>query len=240
MIVDYEFQPRYEDFDKNGKFKLSSVLRLFETTSCKHSDLVQDNILADTKNGKAWVLTDWYCKINFLPTIGQKITTKTWSEPITTILFSNRDYELYADGKLAISCISRWIILDLSTNRPQRFDSSFEKQYQAENKSVFTEKKLPHLLSPENFTHETEIVLRRSDIDYNNHVHNLTYLDYAFEVLPEEVYTANDYKSLRITYRQAVKSGEKIICKYAFMENTHVCWIYNDSGELKTQIELGA
>ena len=73
MFVEYEFQPRYEDFNKNGTMQLGSVLRLFETTSCKHSDLVKDNILEDTENGKAWVLTDWYAKINFLPKIGQKI-----------------------------------------------------------------------------------------------------------------------------------------------------------------------
>ena len=239
MFVDYEFQPRYEDFYKNGTMRLPSVLRLFETTSCKHSDIVKDNILADTENGKAWVFTDWYLKINFLPKIGQKVTCKTWTQPIKQILFSIRDYEIYADGELAVSCISRWIILDLKTNRPQRFDSSFETQYKTEDKCVFGEAKLPHLESPEAFTREVPITIRRSDIDYNDHVHNLIYIDYALEALPEEVYNANDYSSLRICYKQAVKPGEQIVCKYAFVEGKHVCCIFNSEGELKTQIELG-
>ena len=94
------------------------------------------------------------------------------------ILFSIRDYEIYADGELAVSCISRWIILDLKTNRPQRFDSSFETQYKTEDKCVFGEAKLPHLESPEAFTREVPITIRRCDIDYNDHVHNLIYIDY--------------------------------------------------------------
>ena len=64
MFVDFEIQPRDDDFHKDGKMRLSSILNFFETASCKHSDLADDNILADTLTGKAWVMTDWFLAID--------------------------------------------------------------------------------------------------------------------------------------------------------------------------------
>ncbi|MBP5451989.1 MAG: hypothetical protein J6Y16_07115, partial [Treponema sp.] len=74
--------------------------------------------------------------------------------------------------------------------------------------------------------------------DFNDHVHNLTYLDYALEGLPEEVFNKRDFKKLRISYKLAVKAGEEIVCKYAQTEGRHICCIYGKDGDLKTQIEF--
>lgn len=149
----------------------------------------------------------------------------------------NVNYEFYCDDKVTVKATTKWLVVDLATNRLQKIDSSFQETYKPEDKQNF-DPKLPKLVKPENFTNEVEIAVRRSDIDYNDHVHNLTYLDYAFEVLPEDVYIKNEYKSLRISYKQAVKPGEKIVCKYAFVDNKHICCIFDDKQELKTQIEF--
>ena len=48
----------------------------------------------------------------------------------------------------------------------------------------------------------------RSDIDYNEHVHNLCYLDFALEALPLSVYQRQaDFHKLRIVYKSPVKAG---------------------------------
>ncbi|MBR5668091.1 MAG: hypothetical protein IKX15_00605, partial [Spirochaetales bacterium] len=111
-------------------------------------------------------------------------------------------------------------------------------KYQPEDKHTFEDSKLPRLVAPENFTRETAITVRRLDFDFNGHVHNLTYLDYALEGLPEEVFNNRDFKKLRISYKQAVKPGEEIVCRYACAEGRHICCIYGKEGELKTQIEF--
>ena len=41
---------------------------------------------------------------------------------------------------------------------------------------------------PDNFDTTMEYTVKRRDIDLNFHMHNLYYLDLAYEVLPEEVY----------------------------------------------------
>ena len=240
MFVDYQYQRRYEDFRKDEKMRLGAILKAFEANGCCHTDKVGDDLLNDTKEGKAWIMTDWFVEIDQLPTVYQKIESRTWVEPIKQILFSNRDFELIADGKVCVRCVGRYVIVDLATGRPQKIGPEFTDQYKPEDKQSIAMDKPPRLVSvaPDAFTNEVSIHVRRSDIDYNDHVHNLTYLDYAFEALPHEVYKAYNFKGFRISYKMAAKPHEDLVCKYAFVEDKHVCCIFDKDGGLKTQVEF--
>ena len=240
MYVEINYQRRYEDFRKDGRMRLGAILKAFEATGCKHSDSVGDNILADTKEHKAWVMTDWFVEIDQFPTVNQSIISRTWVEPIKQILFSNRDFEIEADGKVCARCVGRYVIVDLDTGRPQKIGPEFADQYNPENRQAIAMEKPPRLISvdPAAFTNEVAITVRREDIDYNDHVHNLSYLDYAFEALPADVYEKYDFKGFRITYKLAVKPGEELVCKYAFAEGRHVCCIFGADGGLRTQVEF--
>lgn len=240
MFIETPYQRRYEDFRKDGKMRLGAILKAFEVAGSRHCDTVGDNILVDTKEGKAWIMTDWFVEIDTFPMVNQEIKIRTWVEPITQILFSNRHFEVIADEKVCVRCIGRYVIVDLATGRPQKIGPDFAEQYKLEEQYAIQMQKPPRLISvaPEAFTNEIAINVRRSDIDYNDHVHNLTYLDYAFEALPHEVYKAYDFKGFRISYKMAVKPHEKLVCKYAFVEDKHVCCIFDTDGGLKTQVEF--
>jgi len=240
MFVDYSYTRRYEEFRKNGKIRLGPILKIFEANANCHTDLVGDDLLNDTKEGKAWIMTDWFVEIDQFPDIYQKITSRTWVGPMKQILFSNRHFELKADDKTCVRCIGRYVMVDLATGRPQKLGPEFVDQYKPEEEQAIVMDKPPRLISiePDAFTKEVAINVRREDIDYNDHVHNLVYLDYALDALPAEVYEKYDFKGLRINYKLAVKAGEELVCKYAFAEDRHVCCIFGKDGGLRTQIEF--
>ena len=238
MTVDFEYQPLLEDYKKNGDMLLGSILKILENSGNKHSDAAGDAILEGSSNGKAWVLTDWYIELIAYPKYGDKILARTWSEPVNHPLICTRDFEMYCNGELTVKGMTKWILLDLEKGRPCKITQEIIDKYQPEDKQTFPGSKLDRIVTPESFDKETAISIRRSDIDFNDHVHNLTYLDYALEGLPQEIYDKRDFKKLRISYKMAVKSGEEIICKYKNNEGHHICCIYGKSGDLKTQIEF--
>ena len=63
-------------------------------------------------------------------------------------------------------------------------------------------------------------------------MHNLYYLDLAYEVLPDEVYENIVFDNIRITYKKEIKLGEKIKCKYSFFNNKHVVVIVNEDDSI--------
>lgn len=238
MFIDFEYQPLIEDYNKDGSLKLESILKILENAGNRHSDTCGDNILTGSNNGVTWVLTDWYVEIDSYPKYGDKIVARTWSQNPDSIFGCSRDFEFYANDNLCIKGTTYWVLFDLTKGRPAKITPELIGKYQPENKSVFAEKMIKKLAVPENFSSEIEIKPRRNDIDFNNHVHNLVYVDYAMEALPQDVYEAHNFKSIRINYKTAVKSESKIIARYAFEDNKHIVCIYDEAGELKTTIFL--
>ena len=53
------------------------------------------------------------------------------------------------------------------------------------------------LKEPTAFSNEYTYTTQRRDIDVNKHMHNLNYLDLAYEALPEEVYFNQEFRQHR-------------------------------------------
>ena len=58
-------------------------------------------------------------------------------------------------------------------------------KYQPEEKTVFKSGKIEKIDIPKSFDDELSYTVKRRDIDLNSHMHNLYYLDLAYEVLPD-------------------------------------------------------
>lgn len=227
-----------EDYNKDGSVKLASLIKIMENAGNKHSDSIGDSILTSSNNGLTWILTDWYIEIEAYPKYGEKLMARTWSQTTTTTFGCSRDFELYADDRLCIKATTRWVLLNLQTGKPTPIPAELFDRYGSENKSVFESPRLPKNILPKTFSSETKLQLRRNDIDFNNHVHNLTYLDFAMEAIPEDLYKNHKFTNIRMSYKSAITDEKEIICKYNFTENKHIVHIFNNDGELKTIIEL--
>ena len=82
---------------------------------------------------------------------------------------------------------------------------SFLEKYKPEEKSVFLDEKLDKIKIPTKFISNIKYKVIRKDIDLNKHMHNLYYLDLAYEALPEDVYAKRPFDNVRITYKKEIK-----------------------------------
>ena len=64
------------------------------------------------------------------------------------------------------------------------------------------------------------------------HMHNLYYLDLAYEALPEEVYEQRPFDDIRIMYKKEIKLGEIVICKYTKLEDKNIVVIESQDGKV--------
>lgn len=238
MIFNYVYKPIIEDYDNQGNYKLGAILKAFGNAGSAHSDASGDNVIQGSNTGKGWVLLDWKLEIIEAPKMGEDLKVDTWIEPLRSPFGTIRSFLGYAGDKLCVKGITKWVLLDLTTGRPTKIPEELIESYTVNEGSAFEGSKIEKIAEPENYTSETEILVRRSDIDWNNHVHNLTYLDYAIDCLPEEIYTAKKFNKLRITFKTAIFGREKITGKYGTTENASVVAIHNEKGDLCTLVEF--
>ena len=117
-------------------------------------------------------------------------------------------------------------------------DEKVVSAHKIEEKCAFKEREIEKIEEPTSFMQTLEYTVQKRDIDFNNHMHNIYYLDLANDALPTEVYNNGPYNNIRITYKKATKLGDKVFCKYGEIENKHIIKIIDKENKDHAIIKL--
>ena len=221
------YQPRISDYDRNGKLYYESILQILETAGSHHSDTVGDYVIEGSQCGIAWILTEWRVQILRRTDSKEKLQITTWVRGKAPASAVYRDFLLTDEtGAEVIRAEAKFALFDLATSRLTRISEELLGSYQPEDKTVFEDAQ--RLRAPSEYVSETEMKLRRSDIDFNGHVHNTRYVDLAMEALPNEIFAGDDFKDIHILYAKPVMERAVVKAHYVFKDFAHLVAVYAD------------
>ena len=228
MIYTEKFKIPLKDIGKDNKIKNRAVLEILENIACYHSDLVGYGVNNIKETKVTWILLDWKLKVINRPTYVQILTVNTWGKGMNKF-FTYRDYEIYDNNNnLCAIATSKWALIDTEKGKMSRLTENIINAYKPEKKTVFEENSLDKVKIPEEFSNTIKYEVIRKDIDINKHMHNLYYLDLAYEALPDEIYNKRPFDYVRITYKKEIKLGEKVNCKYVEQDGKYVIVIKSE------------
>lgn len=199
----------YYEADKNKKATPLSILAYLGETSGAHTDAIGYNVETLKELNYGWMLNRWRVKIDRYPEVGEKIGIETWSSNIDRF-YANREFIIYDDKNIEICRASTvWIFIDMVRKRPIRIPLDFIQAVKPIEQRNFREfydfKKEVDL---EDFI---DFRVRRTDIDYNNHVNNIKYLSWMLETIPCHVYENYILKEFEILYKKESIYGNTIL-----------------------------
>lgn len=233
MIFKENFKIQLKDIGKDNYLKNIGILDILENIGTHHSDIVGYGPNNIQEKCVSWVLLDWKIQVLNRPKYGQNLNVNTWARTINGEIkrtHTYRDFEIYNEqNELCVIGTSKWVLVDINTGRIARINDGVTKKYELEDKSVFNNGELGKINIPETFSSEFEYKVARRDIDLNGHMHNLYYLDLAYETLPQDVYERRPFDNFRIQYKKEIKFGDIIKCKYTFDNNEHIVTIFNEN-----------
>ncbi len=234
MFYEEKTEPRLSDYTGKGNLSYEALLDILETVSTRHSLSIGDRL---TNGSVAWMILDWRVEILRRPRLLENFTVKTWSKGKLNSYTSGREFSVCsAKGEHLVRVASKYALVDVKEKKMVKVGDELEGMYRPEEETQFAED-APKLTVPETFDLEAPLVLRKSDLDYNGHVHNTKYLVYALEALPADDYRADDFTSIRIVYRSSLKYGDDAVIKRKSIEGGYSFCIF--AGEtLCTIIEL--
>lgn len=232
MIFTHEVKTGIKDIGKNNTIKNRALLEILENMGSYHSDKVGYGALDIEETKLSWILLEWKLKILKRPVYGQNLKVNTWGRKMEKF-FTYRDYEMYdADNNLCVIATSKWALVNVETGKLSRMTDDIINRYKPEEKEIFPNEDIEKIDIPDSFDTELTYTVKRRDIDLNSHMHNLYYLDLAYEVLPEEVYEQRPFDNIRITYKREIKLGDTIICKYKKQNNKNIVVITDKENKL--------
>lgn len=222
---------KVKDIGSNNQLTNSGFLDLLENVACMHSEIAGFGINQMDNTHLSWILLQWKVQIRKRVSYNTLVTIKTWAKKANKCL-TYRDFEMYDENDELIGIAStKWSLVDTQTGKIAKITPEIIGCYSPEDdKNVFEEVDIPRLREPEGI--ETlkpcySFTVSRRDIDMNQHLHNIYYLDYAIEALPEEVYQNENYNKFQIMYKNGTKLGETVNCFYLQEENTHTVVMKN-------------
>lgn len=223
----YNFDIALKDVDKTNKITNQTLLSFMEDIACMHSEHTGYGINQIDTTHLSWILLGWKLKVLFRPSYGTKLKIITWGNKFTKS-YAIRDFKIYdeKDNLVAIAK-SKWVLVNTISNRLTRITTEIISSYGIEEESVFPETDIDFkpMEEPQNCLNTFFYTVLRNNIDINNHMHNLYYLDLAYETLPDDIYENYNFKNIEIIYKKGCTLYNKIQCKYYFENNIHYVYI---------------
>ncbi len=213
MIWQEETRLRLSDYDQYGNLKDEALLQLLESAGSHHSDQANDSVIAGSQTGIVWILTEWRIRVTRRPRSSDILHISTWARGKAPAAMIYRDFIVTdGQGEELIRAEATFVLLDTVNGRLTRITETLFQAYQPREETVFDDKPA-RLRAPEVPQATCRVSLRRSDIDYNGHVHNTRYLDLAREALPEEV-LQQQFSQIRVLYSKSVTLKDEVTAQY--------------------------
>lgn len=232
MIFKEKFKMGLKDIDKDNLLKNRAILEYLENIGSYHSDVAGFGANYTNSTGIAWILLGWKLKVIARPKYGAELEIHTWAKEGSKVA-TFRDFEIFDENKkLCAIATSKWTMVDIKKGKIIKISDDVIDAYKTETRNVFSEVELEKIAIPKEFQTTSEYLVRRKDIDINCHMHNLYYLDVAYEALPEEIYNRRPFDEVRIQYKKEIKLGEKLKCKYANAEDKYIVVIYSENEKI--------
>ncbi|MBO5478979.1 MAG: hypothetical protein J6A04_04675 [Clostridia bacterium] len=219
---EHKFEIGFRDVGKSNKITNKGLLGFLEDTAGMHSNKVGYGLNNIEETNLTWVLLNWKVQIFKRPLYGESILVKTWARD-SFKFYTFRDFEVYnSENELVAIATTKWVLMDARTMSLTKIYPELIEKYHPETKRVFeNEEEINKIDFPKELSYTIPYTIQRKDIDINKHVHNASYLDFAYEILPEEVYENCDFNCFEIMYKKETKLGETIKCSYQKENTSH-------------------
>lgn len=184
-----------------------------QEAASNHAHTLGVSILQLIPQNVTWVLSRLALRIHTCPEWGETIRVHTWPSG-TQGPFSLRDFRLTGrNDRLLGESVSAWLLIDIKTRLPLRRVPFVSERlpHVKENHPISNDLgKIPGLAGHD---HEETFRVRRSDLDLNRHVNNVSYVEWVLESLPPEIHDLAVLTDLEVHYIAEAFSGDRVVAR---------------------------
>jgi acyl-ACP thioesterase len=203
---------KYE-VDAFGTLSPSALQGYLSEIAGLHADELGVGLETLMARGVTWVLSRLRLEIPTPIVLGDELEIETWPSGIER-LFALREFVVRRRGEEVARATTQWLVLDLTTRKPVRpadvLDPRFPRQPTPPVAPV-SRARLPELAARE--VVERRFHVRLADIDQNLHVTNTTYLGWAMEAVPQEVWRSHRLASVEVQYVAETLYGDVVLSR---------------------------
>lgn len=176
------------------------------------------------RKGQYWVISELNMKIVApLPFWSEEIKAELWFSEISRLKVY-ADFRLYYHDQVVACGDTLWLMLDSTTKRLVKADEMASK-FTVHPELVFNSHSKMVLPVPADKVASIMHIVNLSDIDFNNHVNNKSYLHIAAMALPEAFRETHGLKSLQVRFNKETFLGDSLSCQVSKTQQSD-CYLH--------------
>ncbi|MFV0519300.1 MAG: acyl-[acyl-carrier-protein] thioesterase [Lachnospirales bacterium] len=214
------FKINYCETDIEGFLFLPQLFYYSQETSISDTDIKKHNLKYYIDNDFGWVYLTWNGKIHRYPKFNEEITFTTGIIKYNGVfgdrgfVARDKDQNIIFEGEVKV------VLLNLKTKEIIKPSDEIIDDYgEKANASNFEYKRVPKIMNYE-FVYEKEITVLRHNTDSNKHTNNISYLQYAEDFIPIELYKEYKVSDLSASFRKESFLDDKLIFKVYVNEDS--------------------
>jgi len=229
------FKVHTYEVDTHNRLTIQALAQFLQESASNHAALLGFGVEFLLKNNRTWVLSRLAVEIKEFIPLGETITIKTWPAA-TEKLFFIRDFEISnSKGEIIGSAASYWIFIDTEKGRPVH-PSKNEIVFDYENLKRGFNRSLTKLPSMDKRLPLKSFHVRYNDLDLNNHVNNIKYIEWGMEGIDPDYREKNIPYLLEINFLAEAKYSDNVdlsmeersskdFLHALYIDNTEICRI---------------
>jgi len=204
-----EYEINYYDVDYKLKCKLSSIVNFLCDIGNEQAESVGDTIENLTERNSAWVFYKYDIRMTEYPKYREVINIETTPAGFNKF-YAFRNYKITkSNGEVIGEAVALFFLIDIEKRRPKRISNEQLKAYDSEdiaNVSIEMDK----ISELEGVDCEKVFNIRYSDIDSNEHVNNVKYIEWAIESVPLNIVKEYTLKRVKVIFEKEAKYGHNV------------------------------
>ena len=186
-MFEKQFELRYFEMNKYGVASPTTILTLLEETASEHCYQINHSLYDLINQNIGWVLLSGAMKIDRYPKYKEKITIKTWLSGYT-FTKGIRENIIYDEQNNVIGrAKGLWGFFDVERRKPIKIFDNIKEKWPVCNEECINHDINKKIRAIDTASNTKEFYVNRYDIDMNQHVNNIRYLQWVMESIPEEI-----------------------------------------------------
>lgn len=204
------FKIRAYEVGPNGRASIQSICNYLQESAANHAEALNVAVSRLMEMNLTWVLSRLHVRMEKYPFWQKTVTVETWPSAKDNF-YALRDFRIKNERDEIIGvATSSWMMIDIKARKPvilPDFLAEFENR--SEGRALEdTFKRLPKIGEAQ---YEKSFNVRLSDLDMNQHVNSVNYVEWALEVTPPEFWNQYQLYDLEISFRAESVYGDRVV-----------------------------
>lgn len=213
-FLDKSFVVRSYESGVNNQATPGTYCNYFQEIAGEHANALGIGIHSLQSHQITWMLARLRMGVRRWAAWGEALAVRTWPSGFEGRLIALRDFQFRdSTGGLVAEGISEWVNVDLSTRRLVRMPAELGELAPEGTPRAGADIAVPEGRRqpfPESAKWAASLGVRRTDLDFNDHVNNVHYVEWALECLPGDWLAAKGLASIDVSFKAEALLGDTV------------------------------